>query len=251
MLKEALQFFETLSTNAKRATLLAVPGDGRVAYVDQAGRLDKIDVTPPLRDHKVDTVADLITAANRFSDDTKGTVWISEAAAVLVTDDADRRERVTLPLKFSNAFDKLTALERNPKLEQDALIRLLRVDLIGAVNRADLLTAVRKIKFRRATSGESNLQHGNESLGKQIENEITGAGTIPESVTVECSVYANAGERDHKCVVMCDLEIVASDGTFRFRPLPDELAIVKQAALAGIRERIDEATTADVFFGTP
>ncbi len=250
MLKEALQFLGETFSKSQGAKLLSVPGNGRKAYVDQGGTVTPYDVTPPLREHRVNSVADLIAAAEKW--DTAPVVWINGDAVVLITDDADRLDSVTLRLSKSAAFAKLIALNQSPVLDQQALIRVLRIDLQGTINRADLLTAVRNIKFRVSDSGASNIQQGNESLGRTIEAEVTGAGDIPESVVVSCPVYSNPGERALTFTVGCDLEIVPADKKFRFRPIPDEIERVTDAALQGIRDRIDEALP-DVatFFGSP
>jgi hypothetical protein len=115
-----------------------------------------------------------------------------------------------------------------------------------------LLTAVRSIKFRTSEAGASTIQQGNESLGRTIEAEVTGAGDIPESVLVSCAVFSNPGEREKTFTVGCDLEIVPAEKKFRFRPIPDEIERVTDAALAGIRDRIaDTLQDIAVFYGSP
>lgn len=250
MIQEALEFLRDRFSEAEAARLVNIPGDGRKAYVDQAGKVTPYDVTSPLREHRVNSVADLIAAAGKWN--TSPVVWINGDAVVLVPDDADRRDSVTLKLSKSAAFAKLICLNQSPVLDQQALVRVLRIDLQGTINRVALLTAVRNIKFRVSDSGASSIQQGNESLGRTIEAEVTGAGDIPESVVVSCAVFANPGERELTFTVGCDLEIVPADKKFRFRPIPDEIERVTDAALQGIRERIEgELKGVAVFFGSP
>lgn len=250
MLKEALDYLGGTFKKAHEARLLAIPGDGRKAFVDQGGTIVEHAVTPPLRTHIVDSVDDLISAASLWN--AKPTIWIAPEAVVLVTDDADRRDRVTLPLVKSHQFSTLLSLQKNGGMDQSQFIRLLKVDLAGAVGRQDLITAVRKIKWRAGASGESNITHGSESLGRTIENEVSGAGAIPEDVVVNCPVYQNPGERDFTFGVLCDLEIVPSECKFRFKPLADEIEKVTVAALDGIRSRIQDGVDgAAVFYGKP
>lgn len=250
MLKDALEFLGRTFGEAKSARKLDLPGDGRKVYVDQAGTLVPLDIPPGNRGHKVDAVDDLIAAAQKWN--TSPVVWINGESVVLVTNDADRRDSVTLPLVKSHQFATLIRLVKDPELDQTEMIRLLRIDLAGAAGRAELLAAIRKLKWRTAVSGDANIQHGNESMGKMIENEVTGGGSIPESVLVTCPVYQNHGERDNSFGILCDLEIVASDQAFRFKPIPDEIERVTEAALAGIRDRITEALPeVAIFFGKP
>lgn len=250
MLKEALEWIGKNAEGVSTANLLSVPGDGRKVYVDQNGTLTPLDVTPACRGHKVDSVEDLIAAALRWN--SKPVVWINGDAVVLLTDDDDRRDRVTLPLVKSHQFARLIQLAAKPELSQPDLIRLLRIDLPGAGARAVLLATVRNIKWRTAAAGNANIQHGNESMGKSIEAEVTGAGAIPEQVLVTGPVYRNHGERDQSFGVLCDLEIVPADQVFRFKPLPDEIERVTEAALEGIRERLfKELGDFAIFYGTP
>lgn len=250
MLKEALEFLAKTITTGNAAKVLPIPGDGRKVYVDQAGELRGLDIPPSVRGHLVETVTDLVAAAERWGKE--GVIFINSDAVTLVTDDSDRRDTVILPLRKSHAFQTLERLDKTPSLDQVQFIRLLRIDLQGAANRADLLTAVRKIKFRQSSAGESNVQHGSESLGRTIENEVSGAGNIPEQLAVTCSVFANPGLDEIEHSVMCDLEIVATESKFRFRPLPDELADVQSAALAEIHGQLmDKLDSIGIFYGTP
>lgn len=250
MLKEALEFIRGQFTRAEAARLLSIPGDGRKAFVDQAGTVTPYDVTPPLRTHRVDSVDDMVAAAKTWK--AKPVLWISGEAVVLITDDGDRRDKVTLPLVKSSQFARIIALGVDPELEQAELLRTLRVDLSGAINRGDVIATVRKLKWRTGASGTSEITHGGESMGRQIEAEVTGAGDIPESLVVSCPIYRNPGERDYTFTIGMDLEIVPQDQTFRLRPMPDEIERVTEAALAGIRERLETALgDVAIFYGTP
>lgn len=250
MIQEALEFLYDKFSDAEEARLLQIPGDGRKVFVDQGGKLTPMDVAPAVRSHKVNSVDDLTNAAHKWN--TAPVVWIGSDAIVLIPDDGDRRDRVTLNLCKSAAFQRLICLDKQPLLDQQSLIRTLRIDLQGTVSRNELLTAIRSIKFRTTEGGASTIQQGNESLGHTIEAEVTGAGDIPESVIVSCAVFCNPGEREKKFQVGCDLEIVPAEKKFRFRPIPDEIERVTDAALEDIRQRIEgELDGVSVFYGSP
>lgn len=69
---------------------------------------------------------------------------------------------------------------------------------------------------------------------------------------VSCPVYQNHGERDYKFSILCDLEIDAVGQKFLFKPLPDEIERVRDAALEGIRVRVAaELEGVAIFYGTP
>lgn len=250
MQKDALELISRLACTAAEAKLVSVPGDGRTAYVAQNGTLTTFHVAPPPRQHHVNSVDDLISAAKRWN--VSPVVWISDEQIVLVPDDSDRRDRITLKLVKSRAHDLLWHLLENPKLSQVDLIRLLRVHFVGAVKPAGLLAAVRQIRFRQTSSGDSSIQHGNESLGRAIEIQVSGAGDIPERVEVELALFANPGEREKLVRVACDLEIVTAEQAFRLQPLPDELERVSAEAMADLHDTITtELADVPVFFGSP
>jgi hypothetical protein len=253
MLKEAIQHVESLAQRAASARVVNIPGDGKTAFVEQNGSLARIPVTPPLRQHTVASVADLVKSAERWEHEEWGNVvWISCDKLVLVIDDSDRRETVTMPLVESYVFSRIKALAKNPVVDQAALVRLLRVDLRGVVNATALLTAVRKLKFRQAESGHADIQHGNESMGRQIEAEVTGADAIPDSLVVETNLYSNPGLDEQKFTIGLDLEIDVKNQRFLLRPVPDEIEKVTAAQLASIRAEIEEADSElPVFFGRP
>lgn len=252
MLKEALDFLSQQFGKAREARLLNIPGDGRTAYVDQGGTLTKIDIEPKPRESKVDSVDDLCAAANSYGKPEAFSVWLSPSAVVLIADDDDRRDRVTLPLRESTQWKAIKKLAADPTLDQSGLIRLLRQDLPGIGGRAELLSSVRSIKFRSSAEGSSNIQHGNESMGRVIENAVTGANTIPEQVNCILPLYDNQGERGEEFSVLLDLEIVAADQEFRLRPLPDSVEGAQNAALEGIRNSITEQLEGvRIFYGTP
>src|SRR5688572_16109107 len=139
MIRDALDFLSKQAQESEAATLLTIPGDGRKAYVDQKGTVSVYDVSPPLRKHAVNSFDDMIAAADKWNN--SPVVWINGSEIVLIPDDADRRDRVTLTLNKSAAFAKLIELQSKPVLEQQDLIRVLRIDLQGTINRAALLTA--------------------------------------------------------------------------------------------------------------
>jgi len=255
MIQQAIQYIAdqaTAKANEKRATLFAVPGDGRKVVIEHNGTLVDRDVPPPLRSHAVSSVDDLITAANKWN--TAPVIWINDQTIVLVIDDADRRETVSLTLIYSAVFQAVAKLETNSWLDQPTLIRLLRRELRGANGAAALLASVRKISFKQHASGHANIQHGSESMGQSVENEVTGAGDLAESLTIPVNVFANPGEdaKDKAVVIGLDIDVDAKQQKFRLQPLPDEINLAKTTALAGIRTTIAKALPkVTVLFGKP
>lgn len=253
MLQEALEFVYSAArenANNDKAHIVSLPGSNpRQGWYEHNGTLVPYDIHPGVRCHRVDSVCDIIRAIARWGSDASS-VWICSQQVLLILDDADRRDRIAMPLLESATFTRLKKCQG--AIDQAALIRLLRVEFRNAVNQPEVLTAVRKIRFRSLSAGETSIQHGNESLGQQVENEVSGAGDIPEVLAVETNVFSNPGEGEYLVTVGLDLEIDAKAQRFMLRPIPDEIERLTAAALSDIRERISEAIDdSRIFFGTP
>lgn len=227
-----------------------VPNDGSKAHFYINGAVEDFEVPPARRKHEVDSVADLIAAASTWKD--SPVVWVDQSKVVLVTDDKVRRDSVTLPLRKSSAFQTIESLKNTKHFGQPELIRLLRVEFRKAAGAAEILAAVRKIKFRQSSEGHADIQHGSESLGKAIENQVSGAGSIPELLIVPTNVYANPGEEGFVFEIGLDLEIDVTNQRFSVRPIPDEIEHMTAMALGGIYTRINEALPdVPIFYGRP
>lgn len=247
MLVQALEFLFAAARDAKAARILPIPGDGRTCYVEHCGEIHEYTVAPLHREHTVESVADLIAAAKRWGD--QPVIWVSGTQVVLIPTDADRRDTVTLPLVESQ---QLLFLRQCKAFSQIEMIRALRTSLVGAEKRAELITAIRSLKWRTSSEGSADIQHGKESLGRSVENEVTGSGIIPELIVVTGPVYRNLGEENNLFSIGCDLEIDAPQQRFLFKPLPDEIDSAVSLGMASIRERIlAELPDVPVLYGTP
>ena len=96
------------------------------------------------------------------------------------------------------------------------------------------------------------MQHGNESLGHEIESEVTGAEGIPDDLTISMPVFSNPGEESKRYSLALTLDIIVKDQTFALRPQQDELEHVLVEAGESIRKEIVEALPdVPVLFGGP
>lgn len=256
MLMDALQFvFDRAEKSAadQRPKLVPELKDERAVYYEHHGAIIRHDLSVPPRCHTVETLDDFILAVERWGD-SRSSIWIAPngtGVLAILNDEGDRRERVRLALHETAAFRRLRELEKAPKLDQQGLVRLLRYDLAGQWSPPGLLGAVRKIKFRSGTSGESSIQHGNESLGRTIEAEVTGADQIAEAFQVSAPVWSNRGE-ESVYTVQLDLEIVPASQAFLVRPCPDQITDVINFAMVSLRERLlRELSDNTVVFGLP
>jgi hypothetical protein len=263
VIKEAIERIVELankaSDNNKIQELKFIPGNGRKIFMQHGDQLIDHDIPAPLRKSTVTALASLTAAALAYGKDEGGesSLWISQEQLVLVLDDEDRRESVTLKLTKTATFAKLESLDKTPVVDQATLIALLRNELRDAVGAKELLVAVRGVKFSRTDSGHSSLNHGGESLGNAIEATLTGAADIPEDLTVFCDVFREYGEqhgqRDTKAAIRLTLDILTQEQKFRLKPLGDELADAVTHTLEQIEQHLksDLNENAAVLYGTP
>lgn len=253
MLKEALDYVYgkagEFSAKQKASQISFLSTDRKIVY-EQNGTILTQEVPPPLRRHTVDSVFDLIAAANNWGK--KGTIWLSRKEVQLIIDDADRRESVSLPLETTGVFDIVCKLAEQAAIPQADFIRLLRRELRNSPQATTVLAAVRQIKFRSSEEGYSNINHGNESMGRSVEAEVTNAADIGDSLTLPLACYANPGEKDNVVVVAFTLDVEVQKQRFIVKPLPDEITLAYEQSLGDIRKRIVAALPeTPVLYGRP
>lgn len=249
MLTEFLKLIQDTAVKASGATVVKVADHARRGYVVANGELKEVDVPPPLRDHGLRSVESLVAFAERFSE--KAVIWHNEQQVSVVVDDVDRRDVATLPLVKSQAFVCLAALaEAKRPINQRAFIRILRTDLRNA-GAEHVLSAVKRLEFKRTSDGRSNVEHGKESLGRSVEAAVNSAELIPESFTATIPVYTTPGADFHKQIT-CIVEIDAQNEQFVLLPDADDLAQAVHSAQSDLQERIGgELSSTPVYYGAP
>ncbi len=221
-------------------------GDARSKTFVVNGEVIERFVEPAPRRHDAGTLGDLIRLANRFAADggeddyeTAGdaspVVWYSEDSVDLVIDDRGHRlETVKLPLDFSGVFQVVRRLrETQAWFEQKAFVRLLRIDLAGALDPVHLLNAVRSVKFESGSVTRGEVQKSRESIGREIISRVEPSAELPDEVTLRVPVFKTAGLRE-VFPVRCAVDVNPPEGKFQLLPLPDEIERAIADALAFI-----------------
>lgn len=163
--------------------------------------------------------------------------WVSRNGVVCLLDDQTRRDRVDFSLHLSKQMELLGQLEgRQNWMSQTDFVRLLRISLAGTLVSPELLTAVRRVKFRQAVSGERVVEHGKSSLGRSIESELTGSGILPEEVRLCVRIWDELPEMS---TINCALEIDSATEKFFLVPLPGELELAIQRGEASVYARLE------------
>lgn len=231
MLSELLKAISEQAVKANGVQTVTPPVGSKLDYgiVLPDGSFEWVDADPDPRQHKVYDVPSLVAFAEQMKaakDDEAGAcvLWYSRTGAVLIVDDTTRRDRVTLPLSASPQLTALAALEGdgNGKLDQTALVKLLRVSLAGCWNlsQPNLAKNISKLKFKRTEDGYSEVTQGKASLGKSLLAEMSGVDPIPEEVTFAVPVFSG---HPWTATVACDLQVIADEGKFALTPLAGEI----------------------------
>lgn len=195
MLKEAIDAVAELAVaNARVEIVRADSEPAHVYYLKHGDDLTRMEADPAPRNHKIHDLASLARICKEFADDEDQRValWYSRGGMRAFLDDEQREHggAVGLTLVPSRQMNLLLDWEKTVNwYKQDKLIQLLRI-YFGNMLSANLIEAFRRLKFRVAQSGEKVVEHGRTSIGKQLDAEITGTGTLPDEVTVHVPAFA-------------------------------------------------------------
>lgn len=249
LLRDAIEFISKQAVEAAGPKILEIPGDGRsVAFADKQGFPLLHPVPPPCRNHTIFDITDFIAAVNFWSDPEKGVVFHNDHEIAALLDHTDRRDIVTMPLRYSEIFDFLQKIPRSV-LDHKKFIRVLKHDMAGCVPEG-LLPRIRKIEVASGGRQSADVQHGKDRGTREFMAELANAADIPEIVPVTTSVYANPGLRAAQ-TIRCSLDVDVHAMTFQFGALPDEINAAIESAQALIHERLlNEVAPRQVFQGS-
>jgi hypothetical protein len=252
MLKEALEYLMSQSADGVKPIDLETDDPRSKTFVI-GGNVTEVETPVPPRNHNVNSLEDFAKFVAECSPE-DCVVFYDESVVVGILDnDGHRVERVAFVLSQSDQFDTIEALNGTScwKNQKD-FVRLLKIDLAGAIPPVDLLEVVRRVKFENGTTVKSEVGRARESLGREIRSQVETEREVPEGVVVWVPVYKSLGERE-KFGVECSVEVDPLMGTFRLAPLPDEVERVQHLAMASIRRRLEESLPdgVPVFYGSP
>jgi hypothetical protein len=240
VLKEAFQLL--LDTGRSSADVVVKPAaePAHVYYLRRPdGSLDRVEADRPPWAHEAHSLQAVVAIAKEAQAANFASVWYG-ADHVTALFGEDLRNRVRLGLAHSEPFLQLHAWRTTKAaLTQVELVRSLRTTFRDALAQAgELVNVLKRVNFTATAATQGEVGHGRASLGKQIAGEVTGTGVIPEYVTFNFPVFANACLRALRGSVECALEPDAATGTFRVIPLPGQLELAAESALAALGEQL-------------
>lgn len=240
MLVEFLDRVVALADERRRPQVLKPEQEPEHVYLltTPNGGVQRHRAEPKPRRHLASSLGSLADVANTMRS-SPACAWYSRKEVVLLLDDTDRRDSVSLALTLSYPLRALQGLETNRTLwfSQKDFINFLRIDLAGCLGAAgNLLAIVRQLKFRQLAQSAGDIQHGKASLGKAIEAELTGAGSLPEQVVLHVPVFLNLLLPTQP--VLCALDIDPTNEKLALIPLPGTLEQALRGAESAIAEQL-------------
>ncbi|MBX9790161.1 MAG: hypothetical protein K2Y37_14690 [Pirellulales bacterium] len=173
------------------------------------------------------------------------TIWHNPAAIVVRRADFPRSAYAHLFLHQSRAAQIVDSLAKAGSFTQKQFIALVRSDLPNVIEgAASLVDAIRQLKFTSASEASGTVQLGKESMGRSIENEVTGAGVIPEFVTMRLPLYDNSAPVDSTITVTADVEIDLAEQRLSLRPVAAQLISEGQRVAADLHKWLSKEANA-------
>ena len=235
----AIDRIATLATRANGARVIQIPGGpSHVTMLeDREGQIRSVEALPPLRAYKAFSLDGLAEQLLSIASKEDAAVFVGREAVVAVfNEDEDRRNLSTVSLTRSEAFASLCKLEEASKIAQQDLVLELRTTFAHSFGPDSFLPVVRKLKFSRSTDGASDVQHGRESMGKQVTAEVSGVdGAIPEEVTFTVPVYDQV---EFLASVRCAVHVDVVEAAFVVKPLGGEIEKALREANAHMAQHL-------------
>lgn len=251
MIAEAINRIQQLCVAAQSPSVVQIPGDPTRCVLTTRDKTEVLTVPPAPRAHSVTALADFVALLQNRAVAANAFCFLGRTSVVALLDHADRRERVTLALLNSDRWITVAGLGAR-ELSQKEAVHLLRMKLQDTgKDAARLAAAIKTIEFERTGSGKRTVEHGRETLGKEVESIVQGVDGIPETVEFLVPIWAGPDLEGYTAKVKCGVYIDVEDETFTITPLGDEIENATQEALDRLRTEIEERSGIPTFRGQP
>lgn len=240
MIREAIEKLEELYGEASGFRVLNL--DERRMLVARGDEIREIEQSPPLRSPGLSSVSSLVAMAERCE---RPAVYFSHTRAELVLDREDRRELAVLDFETTQRWAAVWGLRNGLSFTPRDAVKFLRFDLHSVA--PALLAGLRKVDFKRASEGRSQVEHGRESLGRSVEAAVQNIEAIPEEVEVEVPMFLTDGLDDLVQRVWIGVYIDLDAERIELRTLSDEIP----SACRRVSRQIESILRTELPEGTP
>lgn len=249
MLRDAFEYLTKLAVDAVSFEEIEGGNRNKNRYFGPDNKVVEVRHDTPARQH---TVSDLESFAARIESPDKASVWHHGNKVVAILDDSAESYRddiVSWPIKGSSKFESLVKQAPTPRAHVD-FVRFIVQNLRDEFDASapGLLGTIRNLKMKSLDTYQGEVQHGRESMGRDIQNEIAGADKLPETIVIRVRRWADL---DCFAEVECLLVLDVDARKLSLQPLADELEQAENAAQKWLHELLSGAVEASVFYGTP
>lgn len=261
--KSFLEEMQSLATRANTTEVLTVhhvpcePAD--VCHIREPGKPLRRIVGESLRNYRalrVKDLGDLVEDRCKVGDFKRIYVFCGLGRATAIFGEDERRHIAYFQAAPCLQFEAVRACPTR-KLTPVEFVKMLRIELAGCVPE-EFLAWARQLKFAARTESDSDIQVGRESMGRKIENQVSGIAAVPETVWLEVPTHDDLVDADGVLVrfgVECAVDLDYAAGTLRLVPLAGELTAALRSAdewictqLKGL-EALSSTTVVKVFCG--
>jgi hypothetical protein len=249
--KETLELIQRTAVDAAGCFPVDV-GDERKQVFWSGGKFHEYIVKPP-RKHETNNLESFI---NYFTDQkipemalnttaVDPVIWINEKEIVGILDNRspDREDQIRMPLNFNKKFQTLQEMSKEKKSwSQNQFILFLKYDLELP---ATFYSQFRRLQFDSSSKATSVRDHGDNRLGREISEQVSGVDKLPDEINIVTWVFDNVFD---EAVVKCGIEIDTSNQQFFLVPYQSEIEKAQNIILQNILDKlIDRLQTKDYF----
>jgi hypothetical protein len=229
-----------------------------VYYLRQGdGSLHRVIADTQPVSHQADSLKTVVNFANRYAE--RAAIWIEEDKVTCLIDEKVGGNHVSIDLPFSEPFQFLQSVAKDWKskpLTQAELVLHLRTTFYGCLSSSDdLLACARNVRFRTTAESSGAIDRGKASVGKSIEQAVSGTKEMPEATSFAIPLYSD--KFGFTAVVDVAIEINMTQERFYIIPIHGEIENAYQEARSAIAEfvlnELDENSPVKdrVYFGRP
>lgn len=222
MLAELISSIRGLSVKANEPKIIEVGGVDAKRWITQDGTMLEVPIPAPRRHHKIRSLNDLTAALVDPVIAAAPEVYFSPKSITAVLDRNTRRDTITLEVEYSERWAEIERLAKGVALSSKEAVHYLRHQMHGE-EVAEVLSGVRRIQFDRSSTGKRTVEHGRESLGRSVEEQVQNADKIPEYFVLHAFPARNQGLRGIEVSVRIAVTIDFDNEKIVFRALADEV----------------------------
>lgn len=237
--RDALAF---LADQAKKAATVQTVYETREKlgyYLPADNTLHEIDKDPVTLSLYARTLASFVDACNAYPPEDARIVVGQHCIFCHNIGDSQGTASIALELRPSDVWRELVELDtsEHPGFDPRQAVKMLK-RTFRAANVDSLIDALARVDFERIAGARYSTQHGNESMGRDVEGKVQGIERIAEQFTVHTPRFATEGCRT-VVTVECGLYMDTQAQRVHLFPLPDQMRAAEDLAIETIRGQLN------------